>query len=542
MACTVSVTVLVWFWNIKLRQRVDARTVELLKSEKTLKQSERLYRKLLHNIQVAVVVHAPNTRVLRCNKKAEEILGLPEAQILNKKADDPLWLFLNAQGDKLSHQEYPANKVLQKLQPLSDLILCIPRPDPADHVWVIVNADPVFDDKGCVEQIIVTFINFTALKQAEEKLKEQTKKLNEILEKAADGICVCYNIKNFPFVRFSHWNPRMIKITGYSLDEINRLGWYQSLYKDLEIRQQAIMMGKGEDIKGEEWLITTKNGEKKHVFISTSIVKKEEDTVHILALMQETTQRKLAEESSHQLRKTESLKRMTGAVAHHFNNLLAIIIGNLELALDDDWKQADITVNLKEAMQGALRASKISGLMLTCLGQHHEKTKPLDLSKILSGKLRQLQTDIPDRITMKTNLPIPGPVIEGNCTQIEHILQTLIMNALEAMDGIPSGKVTISSETVNTSKIDNSHRFPIDWNASEERYACLTVTDTGEGMDEETVGQAFDPFFTKKFTGRGLGLPVALGIVKPYSGCITVKSILNEGSIFSVYFPLSLTT
>jgi PAS domain S-box-containing protein len=130
---------------------------------------------------------------------------------------------------------------------------------------------------------------------------KQLKLLSNILEKAADGICVCHNIPEEPYVKFTHWNPRMRDMTGYTLEEINRLGWYQSMYPDPELRQKAVermsRMREGDDIQAEEWLITTKGGEKKTILISTSVLKEEDGKVHVLAIMQDVTGRKRAEEA-----------------------------------------------------------------------------------------------------------------------------------------------------------------------------------------------------------------------------------------------------
>jgi len=121
----------------------------------------------------------------------------------------------------------------------------------------------------------------------------------DIFEKAADGICVCHNIADEPYVRFSHWNPQMTVITGYSMEDINKRGWHQTMYPDPKVQKRAIermaKMREGDDIQAEEWLITTKSGEKKPLSISTSIVKKEDGKVHVIAIIRDIAQRKKAE-------------------------------------------------------------------------------------------------------------------------------------------------------------------------------------------------------------------------------------------------------
>ena len=135
--------------------------------------------------------------------------------------------------------------------------------------------------------------------QLEEAFLEVVSMFRDIFEKAADGICVCHNIPDEPYVRFTHWNPRMNEITGYTMEEINKLGWYQTLYPDPKLQKRAVermvKMREGDDIQTEEWVITAKSGEKKPLSISTSIVKKQDGKVHVIAIMQDISERKKAE-------------------------------------------------------------------------------------------------------------------------------------------------------------------------------------------------------------------------------------------------------
>lgn len=143
-------------------------------------------------------------------------------------------------------------------------------------------------------------VDVSETKQAEKELQEHTKMLEDVLNQAADGICVCHAISEKPYVRFTHWNPRMVEITGYTMDEINRFGWYQTMYPDPEVQKRAIermaSMRDGDDIQAEEWTITTKSGERRPLSISTAIVKKENEKTHVLATMQDISERKNAEQ------------------------------------------------------------------------------------------------------------------------------------------------------------------------------------------------------------------------------------------------------
>ena len=137
------------------------------------------------------------------------------------------------------------------------------------------------------------------LKLLVQTLHENVLKVDDIIEKAAFGICVCHNISEKPYVRFTLWNPWMSAITGYTMAEINKLGWYQTMYPDPQVQKQAVErmtgMREGNDIVTEEWVITTSNGDKKPLSISTSIVKEEDGKAHVIAIMQDITKHKRAE-------------------------------------------------------------------------------------------------------------------------------------------------------------------------------------------------------------------------------------------------------
>ena len=155
---------------------------ETKRAEEALRESEERYRSIIHKIQAAIVVHDADTRITACNSKSLELLGLTEDQMLGKTAMDSEWKFLNADGESMSLKEYPVNQVLATQQPLRDLIVGIYRPNKVEQVWVLINADPVFDYKENIQQVIVTFMDITELKKAEEEINQQRTFLNLTIE------------------------------------------------------------------------------------------------------------------------------------------------------------------------------------------------------------------------------------------------------------------------------------------------------------------------------------------------------------------------
>lgn len=240
-----------------------------------------------------------------------------------------------------------------------------------------------------------------------------------------------------------------------------------------------------------------------------------------------------------QLQKTESLSRMAGAIAHHFNNQLSAVFGNLELSMLKLSPQNESAVkNLTAAMQATRKAATISELMLTYLGQMTGKREPLDISDICRRYLPMLQACLQTRISLKTDLPSTGPIISANANQIQQVLINLVTNAGESV-GDSRGSIHLTVKKMSSQDIPGFHLFPIDWKPQDIAYACIEITDTGSGIAIMEIENIFDPFFSTKFTGRGLGLSVVLGIVRAHGGAIAVESDPDRGSIFRIFLPVS---
>jgi PAS domain S-box-containing protein len=239
-----------------------------------------------------------------------------------------------------------------------------------------------------------------------------------------------------------------------------------------------------------------------------------------------------------QLQKAESLGRMSGAIAHHFNNKLNVVMGYLEMVIRDLPPGDSHAENLGRAMRSAQKASEVSGNLLAYLGQIRNKIDSLDLSEICSVLLPVLLAGMPKNVALETDLPSPGPYITADAKQIQQILTNLVINAWEAIGEEP-GTVRLNVKTVPATDIPESCLRPLGWQPREQHYACLEVADSGCGIKEKDMDKLFDPFFSTKFTGRGMGLPIVLGTVKSHKGGIMVENRIGGGSVFKVFFPLS---
>lgn len=257
--------------------------------------------------------------------------------------------------------------------------------------------------------------------------------------------------------------------------------------------------------------------------------------------MRSAEEKKLLEDQYRQRLKTKSLERMAGAIAHHFNNQLGVVMGNLELATDGFPQDMNISEDIRDylmsAMEGAKKAAEMSGFMLTYLGRASVGHEPVDLVAICRNALQTLRPSIPKNISLTFSLPTDDIIINANAEQVRQIINNLVTNAWESHGG-GEGTVEVRIQTAKSVDIPETHRFPVDWQAHEDVYACLEITDTGCGVDTAEIDRIFDPFYTTNFIGRGLGLPVVMGIVRAHKGLITVVGRKDKGSVFSVFIPV----
>ncbi|RLA16146.1 MAG: hypothetical protein DRQ60_01340 [Gammaproteobacteria bacterium] len=261
-----------------------------------------------------------------------------------------------------------------------------------------------------------------------------------------------------------------------------------------------------------------------------------------VAIIFDTTQRNAIEQEKQQLelqiqhsQKLESLGLLAGGIAHDFNNLLVGMLGNADLALEQTPPAAQSHKYLSNIIDAAQQAAGLCNQLLAYSGKGRFVVRPVNLSMLVDEMQQLLQVTISKNITFRHRVNPDLPAVEADVTQIQQVIMNLITNASEAI-GDQSGIITITTGVIDCDRTYLQKAF-----AEEElaagHYVFLEITDNGEGMDEPTRSQIFDPFFTSKFTGRGLGLSAVLGIVRGHKGAIQVYSEPGKGTSFKLLFP-----
>ncbi len=261
------------------------------------------------------------------------------------------------------------------------------------------------------------------------------------------------------------------------------------------------------------------------------------------AIIRDISERKRLEQErvalealNRQLQKEESLGRMAGAIAHHFNNQLMVTLGFIELAIDQQQNGERADDELASAMAATERAAKMSAQMLVYLGQTFTARHSMELAEACRQSLPLFQAMLPGNVVLAENLPSPGPMVNLNVEQIQQILTSLVTNSVEGL-GDQSGRIELGVKIVPAVDIPAANRFPVGWHPQFDAYACLTVADNGCGIEAEHIEKIFDPFYTSKFVGQGLGLALVLGLTKAHDGVITVKSEPGRGTVVQVFLP-----
>ena len=262
----------------------------------------------------------------------------------------------------------------------------------------------------------------------------------------------------------------------------------------------------------------------------------------LISTVRDVTARKQAEQEQRRLeaqvlqaQKLESLGVLAGGVAHDFNNLLTGILGNVDLALDDVSPVSPVVERIRDIEKSANRAADLARQMLAYSGKGSFVIEAIDMNEVVQEMEHLLTSAMPRKIALRYETAPALPAIRGDATQIRQVAMNLVRNASDAI-GDNEGTIVIRTGVMDCRR-GYLRRTVLDEALPEGTYAFLEVEDTGCGMDRETQKRVFDPFYSTKLTGRGLGLAALMGIVRGHRGAVHVDSTPGRGSAFRILLP-----
>ncbi len=244
-------------------------------------------------------------------------------------------------------------------------------------------------------------------------------------------------------------------------------------------------------------------------------------------------ERKQLEQQFQQAQKLESLGILAGGIAHDFNNILAVIICNCSLLLQRPLMVEQLVPEIDTAAQ---RAADLCRLMLIYAGKAQPIPTKFNIKTLVEEMVNMLKATLNQNVTITLDLSAEIPSINADSNQIRQVAMNLIINASEAI-GTEQGAIAVSLALV-VIEAGQSDKDYLGKAITPGSYVCLNVTDNGCGMDEATIRRIFEPFYTTKFTGRGLGMSAVLGIIKAHNGALQLTSQQGFGTTFKVYLPV----
>lgn len=398
-----------------------------------------------------------------------------------------------------------------------------------ERIWIRTIAEPIFK-AGQVVKILGSIMDITEAKKLQEEMRTSERRLQAILEACPEPVVV-YDLEGVP----QYFNPAFIEVFGWTLEELKgkRIPFVPEDQKEITAAKIDELFKFDMPVR---FLSTrlTKQGDTIEVAISAASIKgpKGERKAMVVNLTDISERLKL-EAQLQQAQKMESIGRLAGGVAHDFNNMLGVILGHAELAMEQTEVSHPVYYDLQEIFNAAQRSADLTKQLLAFARRQAAAPKILDLNATIAGMLKMLRRIIGEDIDL-----VWGPAanlckVKIDPVQLDQILANLCANARDAIDGV--GKLTIETKNVS---IDSAYCaghagfLPGD-------SVMLAVSDDGRGMDEETLENLFEPFYTTKGVGEGtgLGLATVYGIVKQNNGCINVYSEPGRGSTFKIYLP-----
>jgi PAS domain S-box-containing protein len=397
------------------------------------------------------------------------------------------------------------------------------------------------DDVDSLSAIVIKMWEMFRRKMADENLRQTNEYLESLFNYANTPIIV-WN----PDFRITRFNQASETLTGRKSADV--------IGKSIEILFSNDLVDKTMELirrtfGGERWeaveipISRTDGTVRTVLWNSATIYDKDGKTpVAAIALGQDITENKDAEAERLDLQKQlfkaqklESIGILAGGVAHDFNNMLMVIMGSLELTVLGLPQGSKLISNIKRAIETCTKAADLTRQLLAYSGQGKYMVEKISLSNVVKDNISLFESSISRNIRMISKLDKNLPYIEADRTQVQQVIMNLILNAAEAI-GDNNGTVTLASGAMRYDE-KMLKKSVFDEKPKPGVYVFFEVTDTGCGMDEKTKEKMFEPFFSTKFTGRGLGLAAIHGILRNHGGNIFVQSAPGVGSTIRVLFP-----
>ena len=460
-------------------------------------------------------------RFATLNKTSERILGCAREKCLSRALKD---FVLEAQLQAFN--EWMSKCMAGAVVPPFELEVCGAN---GSRSFLELSTQPIREsDKVTGIQGIARDV--TERKKAEEALRQSEERFSSAFRVSPVAIAVS-SLKDGAYLDV---NESFVRLFGFKREEvIGQTAVGLKLWADPQDQAKLDqMLAKRRSVGGVECDVRVKSGELRKTLLFIEPIDLNNNPC-ALTILHDMTERLALEEKLRKAMKMEAVGRLAAGVAHDFNNLLTVIQGNADMALYQNSQNPAVAKALDRIAEASRRAASLTRQLLTFSRKQTPQPKPLELNELINGATRLFKHLLPDELVLRFRFAPRLPIINADPTMMEQIIMNLVVNARDAMP--KGGELVIGTSFVEV------HRACVKSHpeGSPGPHVCLTVSDTGCGMDPATQASIFEPFFTTKEVGKGtgLGLATVYGIVKQHKGWIEVTSEVGKGSTFKVYIP-----
>ena len=494
-------------------------------SEEALKEAGDSLRACLENAPDGVYIMDTEGTFLYGNRRSEEIIGYGRDELIGKNL-----LEVNLLPEATFFKAAELFEASREGKPTGPDEIELLGKD-GRFVPVEINTSVV---RYMGRTVVIGFVrDITNRKRAAREILLEKEKLRTLLDNAPFGMLLIDRKS-----RVVYMNTHFRDLFGYDMSDVPDIAtWYRRAYPDTAYRNMVTAAAKedlGDAIPGARksrvFTVACKDGTDKVVSLVVSVLASGE---YLMSCEDITEMRRLESQLRH-AQKMESIGTLAGGIAHDFNNILSALMGYASLMQMKMEKDSPLRPYLDQVLSASRKAADLTQSLLAFSRKQPVTLLPLDMNSTIGSTKKLLKRLLTEDVDLHTTLTRDDTVVMADRSQVDQILFNLVTNARDAM---PRG----GTLTIRTDIADIDDRFiRVHGFGRPGRYVMITISDTGEGMDEATQRKIFDPFFTTKETGKGtgLGLATVYGIVKQHDGYITVQSEPGRGSAFRIYLPV----
>jgi PAS domain S-box-containing protein len=497
---------------------------------KDMRESEQRFREILENMSLIGLILDTEGRIILCNDYLLSLTGWKREDVLHKNWFD-VFLPPDVRADIEASVSLPFTRTGQ-IQAHYENAIITRQGEQRLISWSNI---ALRDESGIVTGVASIGEDITERKRMEEALQRSENLLQTIIDMEPD--CVKMVDAQGNLIMMNRAGLDMIEVDDFEQVKGQCVcpfitSEHRQAFMDLTTQ---VFEGKSGNLMFE---MVGRKG--RHVWLETRAVpfrNEKNEIIALLGITRDITERRKLEDQLRQSQKMESVGTLAGGVAHDFNNILTAISGYGHLALMKMTPGDPNRMNIQQILESADRAAHLTRDLLLFSRKQPIDRKPVDLNEGIQRLSKFLARVIGEDIAFKTTLSGGAIPVLADAYQIDQVLMNLATNARDAMP--KGGAFTITTEQV---WLNESFTFSRGLGMS-GKYAVISVSDTGQGMDEETRQRVFEPFFTTKEVGKGtgLGLSVVYGIVQQHDGQVTVYSEPGHGTTFRIYLPINET-